>query len=301
MTLRGKIFYLNEDRSTQPQVSQCRFGGLDLDERTLTYILTNPFNNQIRFNKTSPSGLGIQVSHTFTPNWEERRYGLRISLGAASPITPAKKYRHWLNQNVEFVSFAEKVQQTPDAEKLLGAAHVYLWGVKLLSQYDVTDWKTFATKLSQGAGGSAAGTVEAHLYSRLNAETRSAVQEIVQSNYPSKYVRRVVSRAISERLEKQNFYDPSIWAEISLTPEAENLISRDVSALSLPEIYRRNCLLFYAAFSDTLRHPDEWGDGLSVKLLEQFAENGLDRLWLGVDSWQDGFRHPTAVAKAKEH
>ena len=65
-------------------------------------------------------------------------------------------------------------------------------------------------------------------------------------------------------------------------------------------MYRRNCLLFSAAFSDPLRHPDEWGDGFSVKLLEQFAENRLDRLWLGVDSWQDGFRHPTAVAKAKE-
>ena len=37
-----------------------------------------------------------------------------------------------------------------------------------------------------------------------------------------------------------------------------------------------------------------------MKLLQRFAESGLDRLWLGVDSWQDGFRHPTAVVKAKE-
>ena len=42
------------------------------------------------------------------------------------------------------------------------------------------------------------------------------------------------------------------------------------------------------------------GDGLSVKLLERFSKNGLDRLWLGADSWQDGFRHPDAVAKAKQ-
>ena len=266
------------------------FWGLDLGERTLTYILTNPFNNQIRFNKTSSSGLGMEVSHAFTPNWEERRYGLHISLGAASPITPAKQYRHWLKQNADFVSFAEKIEQTPAAEKLLGAAHVYLWGGKLLSQYDVTDWRAFATRLRSNT----------RIWTQLNVETREALQEIVQSEYPSKYVRRVVSRAISERLEKQDFYDPSLWAEIPLTPEAEKLISRDVSTLSLPELYRRNCLLFYAAFSDTLRHPDAWGDGLSVKLLEQFAENGLDRLWLGVDSWQDGFRHPTAVAKAKE-
>ncbi|MCY3740005.1 MAG: hypothetical protein OXH00_03185 [Candidatus Poribacteria bacterium] len=270
------------------------FWGLDLTDRTLTYILTNPFNNQIRFNKTAAPSLGMEVSHTFTSNWEQRRYGLHISLGAASPIAPAKQYRHWLQQNAEFVSFAEKIEKTPAAEKLLGAAHVYLWGGKLLSQYDVTDWQTFATRLSGDSG------VARQMWARLNAEAQKAIREIAQSAHPSKYVRRVVSRAISEQLEKPDFYNPNLWTEIPLTSETETLISRDAPTLSLTEVYRRNCLLFYAAFSDTLRHPDEWGDGLSVKLLEQFAENGLDRLWLGADSWQDGFRHPTAVAKAKE-
>ncbi|MYA69470.1 hypothetical protein F4009_00520 [Candidatus Poribacteria bacterium] len=269
------------------------FWGLDLTDRTLTYILTNPFNNQIRFNKTAAPSLGMEVSHAFTPNWEQRRYGLHISLSAASPIAPAKRYRHWLQQNAEFVSFAEKIEKTPAAEKLLGAAHVYLWGGKLLSQYDVTDWQTLATKLSGDS------RVATQMWAQLNAETRKAIREIAQSAYSSKYVRRVVSRAISEQLEKPDFYNPTLWTEIPLTSETEKLISRDVPTLSLTEVYRRNCLLFYAAFAGTLRHPDEWGDGLSVKLLEQFAENGLDRLWLGVDSWQDGFRHPTAVAKAK--
>ena len=269
------------------------FWGLDLSERTLTYILTNPFNNQILFNSTTTSGFGMQVSHTFTPNWEEKRYGLRISLGAASPVAPAKQYRHWLKQNAEFISFAEKIEKTPAAEKLLGAAHVYLWDGKLLSQYDVTDWQTFATRLSGDSG------VAKQIWAQLDAEVREAIREIAQSAHASKYVRRVVSRAISGQLENQNFYEPAVWTEVPLTSEVKALISRDVSTLSLTEVYRRNCLLLYAVFSDVLRHPDEWGDGLSVKLLEQFAENGLDRLWLGADSWQDGFRHPTAVAKAK--
>ncbi len=269
------------------------FWGLDLTDRTLTYILTHPFNNRIRFSKTAASALDMEVSHAFTPNWEQGRYGLHISLGAASPVAPAKQYRRWLEQNAEFVSFAEKIEKTPAAEKLLGAAHVYLWGGKLLSEHDVTDWKTFATRLSGD------NKVAARIWAQLNTETGEALQEIVQSDYASKYVRRIVSRAISDQLENRDFYEPSLWTEIPLTSEAERLISRDVSTLSLTELYRRNCLLFYAVFSDTLRHPDEWGDGLSLKLLEQFAENGLDRLWLGVDSWQDGFRHPVAIAKAK--
>lgn len=276
------------------------FWGLDLGERTLTYILTNPFNNQILFSETETSDLGMRVSHAFTPNWEQKRYGVRISLGSASPVAPANQYRQWLIENGEFVSFAEKIKKTPEAEKLLGAAHIYLWGGKLLSQYDVTDWKAFATKLSFSGDEWAVGAIGKHIFSRLNTEVQEVVQDIARADYSANYSRRVVSRALSEQLEKPEFYNAAAWTEIPLGPEIEALISRDVSTLSLPEIYRRNCLLFYVAFRDILRHPDQWGDGPSVKLLERFAENGLDRLWLGVDSWQDGFRHPTAVAKARE-
>ena len=276
------------------------FWGLDLGKRTLTYILTNPFNNQILFSKTAADDLGMQVSHTFTPNWEQKTYGMRISLGAASPVAPAKEYREWLQQNGEFVSFVEKVKKTPEVEKLLGAAHVYLWGGNLLSQYDVTDWKTFATKLSRGGDEWTAKAVEEHIFSRLNTEAQTAVQNIAQSVHPSNSILRVVSRAISKQLEKPGFYKPYAWTGISFSSETEKLLSRKLSTLSLPELYRRNCLLLHAAFPNTLRHPDEWGDGLSVKLLERFSRNGLDRLWLGADSWQDGFRHPAAVAKAKK-
>ena len=270
------------------------FWGLDLGERTLTYILTNPFNNRIHFSETSTSDLGMRVSHAFTPNWERRMYGVRLSLGSASPVAPAKQYRQWLIENGEFVSFAEKIERTPAAEKLLGAAHVYLWGGELLSRYDVTDWKAFGTRLSGDR------KVAKHIWAEFSTETRKAVREIAQSAYPSNYVLQVVSRALSEQLENPDFYNASVWAGVSLTSETEKLIFQDVSTLSLPEIYRRNCLLLYAAFPNTLRHPNEWGDGLSVKLMERLAESGLDRLWLGVDSWQDGFRHPTAVAKARE-
>ncbi len=276
------------------------FWGLDIGERTLTYILTNPFNNQILFRETETSDLGMQVSHAFTPNWERKRYGVRLSLGEGSPVEPAKQYRQWLIGNGDFVSFTEKIEKIPEAEKLLGAAHIYLWGGKLLSQYDVTDWKAFATKLSLGAAENTTGIVGKHIFSQLNTEAQEVVQGIARADYSSNYSRRVVSRALSEQLEKHDFYNASVWAGISLGSEIEKLVSQDVSSLSLTDIYRRNCLLLYAAFPDVLRHPDEWGDGLSVKLLERFAESGFDRLWLGADSWQDGFRHPTAVAKARE-
>lgn len=275
------------------------FWGLDFGDSTLTYILTNPFNNKLAFSKTAEFGLGMQVSHAFTPNWERKTYGVRVELGEASPVAPAKQYRRWLMKSGEFVSFAEKMARLPDAEKLLGAAHIYLWGGQLLSQYDVTDWKAFATKL-RGGTKNINRAVARRILTQLNPEAREAIGDIVQAGHSHTYARRVVSRALSELLEKGDFYDASTWNGISLSSEAEILLSQNAATLSLPEVYRLNCLLLYAAFRDTLQHPNRWGDGLSVKLLERFSRNGLDRLWLGADSWQDGFRHTAAVAKARE-
>ena len=278
------------------------FWGVDFGEWTLTYILTNPFNNRLSFRATTESGLGMQLSHAFMPNWERKVYGVRIALGEASPVAPAKHYRRWLMQNAAFVTFAEKAEKLPAAEKLLGAAHIYLWGGSLLSRYDITDRQAFAAKLNGETSSRPGGLsyVAKELWEQLNPEAQQAVKEAL----PHVYAQRLVCRALSELLEThettQRLSARVQKSGTSLPPEAETLLAKDVASLSFTEVCRLNSLLFYAIFPDELRHPDEWGGGLSLKLLERLTENGLDRLWLGVDSWQEGFRHPVAVAKAKE-
>ncbi len=273
------------------------FWGVDLGTRTLTYILTNPFNNKIRFNGTTEGALDtldMSVTHTFTRNRARGTYGVRVSLDEGSPVAPAKRYRRFLQEKGEFVSFAEKMERLPAAEKLLGAPHVYLWGSDLLSRYDVTDWKRFAAELTSDT------PLATHVRTHLNAEAQQLIAEMTEMDFISKYARQVVSRSLSEYLSEPDFYRPALWADVPLSSETLDLLARDVASLTRTALYRRNCLLLYAAFPDLLRHPDTWGDGLSLKLLDRFTEAGLDRLWLGVDTWQHGFRHPTAVAKARE-
>jgi hypothetical protein len=43
-------------------------------------------------------------------------------------VEPARLYREELIRGGQFVSLAQKIHKTPDAAKLLGAAHLYLWG-----------------------------------------------------------------------------------------------------------------------------------------------------------------------------
>ncbi|MGY2112273.1 glycoside hydrolase, partial [Pseudomonas pergaminensis] len=46
----------------------------------------------------------------------------------------------WLVEQGRYEPLADKLVQTPDAAKLLGASHVYLWGNDLLGPGDVQDW-----------------------------------------------------------------------------------------------------------------------------------------------------------------
>lgn len=144
------------------------FWGLDCGECTLTYILTNQFNNSLTF-EDQQGKFAARFTHEFTRLWKKKEYGLLIRLGNASPIEPARQYRQWLIQQGHFVSMQDKIRSIPNAEELLGAAHIYLWG-----------------------------------------------------------------------------------------------------------------------------------NGVSVKMMEEFAGNSFDRLWLGLDSWTVGYKHPQAIAKAGE-
>lgn len=103
------------------------FWGVDFGGRTLTYLLTNAFNNELAL-RPENGRLGGRLTHRFTPNQKIKEFGYRIHVGGSSPVEPANIYRRELVARGEFVSLRQKIEKTPDAAKLLGAAHVYLWG-----------------------------------------------------------------------------------------------------------------------------------------------------------------------------
>ena len=95
---------------------------------TLTFILSNPFDNEFIFRDTG-GGLAWSVQHEFKRNWSKKEFGCDIVLGPESPIEPARIFRRRLIDSGQFVSMREKIARTPEAEKLLGAPHAYLWNL----------------------------------------------------------------------------------------------------------------------------------------------------------------------------
>jgi hypothetical protein len=297
------------------------FWGLDCGDYTLTYILTNQFNNELAF-EGQQGRLAARFTHEFTKNWKDKKYGLLIRLGDASPVAPAKQYRQWLIQQGHFVTMQDKIKNVLSVEKLLGAVHIYLWGDALISRYDILDWKNFTAKLKkQGeaspplsppyTGGNKGGPGK-RIWELMSPEIRKAVAEIAaMDNNPYDYIKNQMANELSNLLARRDFYEESSWRGTNLSREASTLLKRGISmrkfagadALSIltdSEVLMLNSFLLEAAFPGEFVESYRWGDGVSVKMMEKFAENGFERLWLGLDTWQGGYRHPQAIMKAKE-
>lgn len=255
------------------------FWALHGDGFTLTCQLLNPYNNELKFDALD-GRLRLQLAHEFTRNHPVKQFGMRIIVGDGSPIAPAKEYRRWLESRGEFVGLAEKIKHTPEAAKLAGAAHAYLWGDGPLSADDVKDWKGFALRLQEQAQSTNATTGK-QLWSLFNVESRDAVTQLVSAEWPNRYLKNVVTEALNQALVRTNFAGAT-------------------NGLSEAELLRRNCEMLATNFAGFMKPREQWGDGISPQMMRELAAAGFDRLWLGTAGWAGLVQQPETVTVAKE-
>ena len=248
--------------------------GIDCGDHTVTYLVTHPFNSDLAF-ATKDGKLTSQLTHHFTRNWPVKQYDLQISLGPPSPTEPAKVYRRWLIDHGQFVSMKDKIAQTPEAAKLLGAAHIYLYGADVLSRYNAKDWKKFAAAILQQAKADQP-SIGKRLYGLLDDETRKMLDAAPTAQYMDRYTTGVLAAGISAVLQRHDFQNPS--ADL-----------------------QSNCQALYAAFPDLMQSPTDWGDGVSTTMVQKLADAGLDRLWLGTEGKEGLEVHPPVVKAAENH
>jgi hypothetical protein len=278
------------------------FLGMDYGRATLTCILTNPFNNQLEFRRAPDQSLEARLTHQFTRNHPVKEYGVLFEVreaGTNSLVEPARLYRQWLIQRGEFVSFKDKIRKTPEAEKLLGAAHAYLWGHELLTQTDVTDWKNFAREL-KAQGEAPAPSPAKRVWSLMKPEARDFVTKLIQAEWPDKYTKSQITADLDRLLRQRDLYDEVSWRGVALSPECAALLTPDRSKLTQADLCRLNAHLLAAAFPSLLAKPETWGNGTSPKMIQQLAAAGFDRFWLGSDGWDSFVERPETVAAARK-
>ncbi|GAA1566785.1 hypothetical protein GCM10009678_57120 [Actinomadura kijaniata] len=103
------------------------FWGYQVGSRGVSYIVPTDIGTTLRF--VSRKGrLHGETAHTFGKGDGTRDYTVAFSLTDASPVASAQDYRAWMRSRGELGSLKRKIDRNPEAGKLVGAFHAYLWG-----------------------------------------------------------------------------------------------------------------------------------------------------------------------------
>jgi hypothetical protein len=268
------------------------FVGVDVGSATITYLLPNIFDNEVAF-KAADNRLGFSIAHTFRKNWKVKQWSVRVSVGNNSPVEPARTYRQYLLQTKQFVSLADKIKKTPDAEKLLGAAQAYIWGDGPIARGDVKNWKSLATQLLAEKD---KPTVGGRIMALLDKDTTQAVSDLVSEEWPDDFNKGLLASGLSDLLERRDFYIEGL----SAPDDAKTILAKGAEHLTPAEICRANSVILFAAYSDLFNPIATWGDGVSNKFLDKLRESGFDRMALWTSDWRGLRDRPEIVTHAKE-
>ena len=237
--------------------------GMDHGRFTLNWLLTNPYNNRLQW-QADGNGLALSLAHEFTALEPSAPMTLRLHLGGADPLAGAKRYRQRLVEQGRYEPLADKLRQTPDAQKLIGASHAYLWGNGLLALDDVRDWSKLVQRLRRHA-----------LAALLDQE---AAKVLAQTTVLNRYEQAVLLRGLNAALNKQA---RQAWQVEE--PDMTRLAAR------YGELRQELAVAFAGALRDS---PETWGS----KTIQGLREAGLPRLLMALgEGWEGGLWHPESI------
>lgn len=272
-----QTFLLDQGEFNTTQDLSLPLWGVDHGGFTLNWLLTNPYNNRLSFSADNNT-LALAVHHQFTTLEPHAPLTFKLLLGDADPLAGAKRYRQWLVDNGQYEALSDKLRKTPEAKKLLGAAHVYLWGNDLLGPNDVRSWPALLTLLRGN------GALVSELRGYLDAEARKVLgtAQVPLNRYQQTTLLRGLNGALNTRARKG-------WQAV-VEPDMQKLA----------EGYGQLRRTLASEFSEALTaSPESWGSSLSTSTLEQLRAAGLSRLWIGLgEGWEGGLWHPEAVREA---
>jgi hypothetical protein len=267
-------FLLEQGEVNTTQDLSLPLWGVDHGGFTLNWLMTNPFNNRLTFSAEADT-LALAASHEFTSLDPAAALTFSLFLGDADPLSGAKRYQQWLIDTGVYESLSSKLLKTPEGKKLLGAAHIYLWGGGLLGLDDVRDWSVLIALLEGKTG------LAGQLRGLLDAESRRVMREAKAplNTYQQRALIRGLNAAVNT-LARQS------WQMLP-EPDMNRLAERYV------ELRTEMALAFAPALTPT---PARWGDSVSVRMMQQLRAAKLPRLWLGLgEAWEAGLWHPEAI------
>jgi hypothetical protein len=238
------------------------FWGIECPGWIVTYMLDNPFYNRVAFKPDK--GMTMSFAHDF-PDIDTWRKDMSFQFfvdDSANKITPAAHFRSLQEHEGSIRTLSQKAADLPRIDRLIGAPHAYLWSEGPITEQDILPgaWKTIAAFLLRP---DLASEDAAAIRSILTADDREALNQIESTDTPYGYLRM-----------------------------------REAEVLS--KIYAAKSSFILQHLMSHLRPRNEWGGGISTRMIDRLSQAGFDKFLLTVPDWSVPDANPDVAAYAEK-
>ena len=282
--------YLHEQEFAVLEHLSMPFWAAEYGDRAVLFILENPFRTALNFDGSG--NISFAVSHDYPAIGESRTNRFRVYLADNDPVQIAKIYKSYVEETQGFLTLEQKAEKNPEIRKLYGAPFIYLWGEFVISPEDI-DWPAFRKSLDSPAMAYLLGFAGD---SERGGEFSQALAEIRTQDHVNAFQKNVVCSYLSEVLKREDFYDPAALPQSS--PELDALLSKGYEALTPSDRLQAHFHALAANLPGVFHDVNTWMDAGTVDLIDGMKERGIDRAWIGLNSWEQAYAKPELVDKA---
>ena len=287
-----KNYLKGNEFSVLEQLSMPFWAAVNGDHAVL-YIMENPFRSSLVFSEEDR--VQFSLIHEYPEIDTEKESSFRIYLTDNSPVSAAKIYRRYIKEQGRFVTLEEKAEKNPNIRKLYGAPQIYLWGENLIAPGDI-NWPAFRRELDSEV---------LKRVTSLSAETENgkealkAFGDIANQDYVGQYQKNIICRYLSEILKSAKFYDPEVFTSQDET--MKGLLNKGIDALDESGLIQLNKHALASGLPDVFRPAETWTDSQTTGLIDEMKASGIDRAWIGLNSWEQAYAKPELVERAVEN
>lgn len=267
-----------------------QFFGVNKEKYSLVYIIDNIYNNSLIFD--TEDGIKFSFKHEFPSINKYKKYGFKIYVTDKNVTDISKVYRNYLIENNKFKTLKDKESENENIKKLYGAPHIYFWNSRVISE-DNVDWKNLKNNFPNDLK----MWIKKLLKEKVEdgEELLNVFDEIEKEEFVSKYLKNKFIKVLSEITKLREFYNERVFE--NLDKDFEKYIN-NIENLNELEVIDLNKKLLKLKLGDIVDPVEKWSNSVTIDLLNDFKKSGLSNLWIGFDSWENGFIKPEFVDMA---
>ena len=262
-------------------------------EHSVLFIMENPYRTEMNF--SAEDNISFSLSHEYPEIDSEKTNRFRIYVTEDNPVHGAKLYRNFVMETGRFRTLEQKAGDNPNIRKLYGAPFVYLAGDMFTLSVDDVNWPAFRRALSD--------PIMDYLLSfakeiENGTEFSNVIEAVKGQDFVDNYQKNVICSYLSRVLNRDDFWNPSIFTERS--PELELLLANGYESLNQPDKIQVHKYALAAGLPDVFGDAGSWMDDSTVALLTRMKEAGIDRAWIALHGWEDAYTKPELTEAAEK-